>query len=298
MQATIALVHGPNLNMLGKREVGIYGSVTLADINEMVTKAAAKSGIKIECFQSNSEGELVTFIQQCRHRVEGVILNAGAYTHYSIALRDAISAAQVKVVEVHISNIFKREAFRHLSVISDVCIGQICGFGAYSYLLGLSVFVRNRENSNKEASNKTQPNHNTSKMIHRFLALSAPLPNNDIEDLTRLENTVSARTDLHQVAVDYVPCEQMEALIAAVQRARVEYQGLIINTGALIDEDNSLHHAIVDSLLPCVEVCTLDQGHHQPTLATVCTGVIGGLDKASYLLAAEGLNHLTSSAGH
>jgi len=137
----IAVVHGPNLNMLGLREVGIYGGRTLDDINADVEQEARRLGVEIEFFQSNTEGELVSFIQQCRGRLDGIILNAGAYTHYSIALRDGIAAAQVSTVEVHISNIFKREAFRHLSVIAPVCIGQICGLGSHGYILALRALM-------------------------------------------------------------------------------------------------------------------------------------------------------------
>ncbi len=137
MPKHVAVVHGPNLNMLGKREVGIYGGKTMEDINADVAEEARKLQVDVEFFQSNSEGDLVTFIQQCRGRVDGIILNAGAYTHYSIALRDAISSAEVATAEVHISNIHKRESFRHVSVIAPVCVGQICGFGSRGYLLAL-----------------------------------------------------------------------------------------------------------------------------------------------------------------
>ena len=144
MKKHIAVVHGPNLNMLGKREVGIYGGDTLEDINTAVAAEAAKLNVTVEFFQSNTEGELVTFIQQCRGRLHGIVLNAGAYTHYSVALRDAISAAQVPTVEAHISNIYKREAFRHISVIAPVCIGQVCGLGAFSYIVGLRALIEDR----------------------------------------------------------------------------------------------------------------------------------------------------------
>jgi 3-dehydroquinate dehydratase-2 len=140
----IAVIHGPNLNMLGKREVGIYGGKSMEGINSDIEAEARKLNVTVEFFQSNGEGELVTFIQQCRGRADGILLNAGAYTHYSVALRDAISAAQVPTVEAHISNIYKREAFRHTSVIAPVCIGQICGFGPYSYILGLRALIEDR----------------------------------------------------------------------------------------------------------------------------------------------------------
>ncbi|MBN2552532.1 MAG: type II 3-dehydroquinate dehydratase [Spirochaetales bacterium] len=144
MSKHIAVIHGPNLNMLGKREVGIYGGRTLDDINSAVESEAGRLGVSVEFYQSNSEGELVTFIQQCRGRVDGILLNAGAYTHYSVALRDAIATAQVPTVEAHISNIYKREAFRHISVIAPVCMGQICGLGAFSYIAGLRALIEDR----------------------------------------------------------------------------------------------------------------------------------------------------------
>ena len=141
MADLFAVVNGPNLNMLGKREVDIYGDKNLEDINAEVKKEADNLGVAVEFFQSNIEGELVTFIQGCRDRVKGIILNAGAFTHYSIALRDAVSASQVPVVEVHMSNIYRRESFRHLSVIAPVCIGQISGFGSRSYILALRALM-------------------------------------------------------------------------------------------------------------------------------------------------------------
>jgi 3-dehydroquinate dehydratase-2 len=140
----IAVIHGPNLNMLGKREVGIYGGQTMEDINRAVAAEAGKLDVAVEFYQSNTEGELVTYIQKCRGRVDGILLNAGAYTHYSIALRDAIKAAQVPTVEAHISNIYKRETFRHISVIAPVCLGQVCGFGAFSYIVGLRALIEER----------------------------------------------------------------------------------------------------------------------------------------------------------
>lgn len=140
----IAVVHGPNLNLLGSRQVGIYGSRTMESINAEVAAEAKKLGAGVEFYQSNSEGELVTFIQQCRGKADGIVLNAGAYTHTSIALRDAIAAAAVPTVEVHLSNVYAREAFRHVSMIAPVCLGQISGFGANSYVLGLRALLEAR----------------------------------------------------------------------------------------------------------------------------------------------------------
>ena len=141
MVKRVAIVNGPNLNMLGKRETGIYGSMSLDEVCASVEAEARNLNVETERFQSNSEGELVSFIQSCRGSFDGIILNAGAYSHYSIAIRDAIAAAEVPTVEVHISNIYKRESFRHASVIASVCVGQICGFGLHSYILALRALV-------------------------------------------------------------------------------------------------------------------------------------------------------------
>jgi 3-dehydroquinate dehydratase-2 len=136
----IIVVNGPNMNLLGARETGTYGNETLEDINRRIVRKAAEIGAECEFFQSNSEGELVTAIQRATHH-SGVILNAGAYTHYSIAIRDAVAAIEAPVVEVHLSNVHARENFRHLSVIAPVCRGVIAGFGAESYILALYALV-------------------------------------------------------------------------------------------------------------------------------------------------------------
>ncbi len=137
----VAVIHGPNLNMLGKREVGIYGGKTMENINDEVAAEADRLKVDVEFFQSNSEGALIDFIHGCVGRVDGIVLNAGAYTHYSSALRDAIAAVNIPTAEVHISNIHKREDFRHVSVIAPVCVGQISGFGSHSYVLGLRALL-------------------------------------------------------------------------------------------------------------------------------------------------------------
>lgn len=134
----VLIINGPNLNLLGEREPGIYGSDTYASVCEEIKAEAKKLGFdSCECFQSNHEGEMIDKIHAARLDKCGIILNAGAYTHYSYAIRDAISAVRIPVIEVHISNVHTREEFRHHSVISPVCAGVICGFGKNSYILGL-----------------------------------------------------------------------------------------------------------------------------------------------------------------
>jgi 3-dehydroquinate dehydratase II len=138
----ILVVHGPNLNLLGKREPNIYGNVTLDEINRRLMALATELGIEILCFQSNHEGELVQKIQEAMGEYQAIVINPGAYTHTSVALRDAIASTGIMAVEVHLSNIYRREEFRQHSYISGVAVGQITGFGPESYLLGLRAAVQ------------------------------------------------------------------------------------------------------------------------------------------------------------
>lgn len=137
----ILVLHGPNLNLLGTREPEIYGRTTLQDINDRMEKRAAAAGIAMDFLQSNHEGVLVDAVQAANHKYDYIIFNAAAFTHYSIALRDAIAAIDVPVIEVHLSNIHKREEFRHTSVLAPVAMGQICGLGAESYMAALEAII-------------------------------------------------------------------------------------------------------------------------------------------------------------
>ena len=137
----VLILHGPNLNLLGLREPGIYGAVTLAEIDTKLVDLGKTLHAEVDSFQSNHEGVLVDNIQASRDRYDGLVINAGAYTHTSVAMRDAISAVQIPTVEVHLSNIYKREEFRHHSYLAAISIGQISGFGADSYYLGLRAIV-------------------------------------------------------------------------------------------------------------------------------------------------------------
>jgi len=137
----ILVLHGPNLNLLGTREPGVYGTATLADVDAALAAEAEALDVRLRSHQSNTEGELIGLIHEAREWARGLLINPGAYTHYSLAIRDAVAGVGLPAVEVHLSNVHAREAFRRQSVIAPVCVGQIAGFGAHSYLLGLRALV-------------------------------------------------------------------------------------------------------------------------------------------------------------
>jgi 3-dehydroquinate dehydratase II len=141
MKNKILIIHGPNLNMLGKREPKVYGKVTLDRINKGLMAYAKANGVEIDTYQSNIEGEIVDAIQKAKKKYKAIVINPGAYTHYSIAIRDAVASVKVPTIEVHLSNIHSREEFRHKSMIAPVAVGQISGFGMNSYILGLKAAI-------------------------------------------------------------------------------------------------------------------------------------------------------------
>ncbi len=146
----ILFLNGPNLNLLGTREPEVYGHATLTDIEASVRRRAKELSVHIEFRQSNMEGELVTWVQQAKGEFDGLVINAAAYTHTSVALRDSIAAVGIPAVEVHLSNVHARERFRHKSLIAPVCKGQVTGFGAFSYILALEALV-NDNGANKSS---------------------------------------------------------------------------------------------------------------------------------------------------
>ena len=137
----IMVINGVNLNMLGVREPGIYGNETLADVNEKIAKRAKELGVEVTFFQSNIEGEIVNCIHSCFGTFDGIVMNPGAFTHYSYAIRDALGSVKIPAIEVHISNVHRREEFRHTSVIVPECVGQICGLGTNGYLYALEAIA-------------------------------------------------------------------------------------------------------------------------------------------------------------
>jgi 3-dehydroquinate dehydratase II len=136
-QVRVLVLHGPNLNLLGQREPDIYGVVTLENVNDLLKEEGKKRQVEVSCFQSNHEGAIVDAIHGAVEEYQGIIINAGAYTHTSVAIRDALAGVKIPTVEVHLSNIYRREDFRHHSYIAPIAVGQISGFGAHSYVLGL-----------------------------------------------------------------------------------------------------------------------------------------------------------------
>jgi 3-dehydroquinate dehydratase-2 len=139
--ARVLCLHGPNLNLLGQREPQHYGVSTLTEIDASLVALGRELGVQVECRQSNHEGALIDWIQQARGQFDALVFNPGGYTHTSVALRDAVAASGLPCVEVHLSNVYKREAFRHVSLLADVCVGRVVGFGPQSYALGLRAAV-------------------------------------------------------------------------------------------------------------------------------------------------------------
>ncbi|MGI6065467.1 MAG: type II 3-dehydroquinate dehydratase [Bacillota bacterium] len=154
--ANILVIHGPNLNLLGTREPDIYGRTTLNDINTRIYNIARQHGAEVSCFQSNSEGEIINIIHRESENADCIILNPGAYTHYSIAIADALKAVNVPAIEVHLTNIFGREEFRRTSVVAPAVVGQISGFGYFSYQLAVYAAVNIIKQNEKDRMEETK----------------------------------------------------------------------------------------------------------------------------------------------
>jgi 3-dehydroquinate dehydratase-2 len=148
---SILVLHGPNLNLLGAREQSMYGSLSLKEINATIEELARQENVRVDIRQSNLEGELVTWIQDAKSRFDAIVINPAAYTHTSIAIRDAIAAVEIPTVEVHLTNIYKRESFRHRSYIAGVAVGQISGFGPTGYLLGIQAALSHVKSARSQA---------------------------------------------------------------------------------------------------------------------------------------------------
>lgn len=148
----VLVLHGPNLNLLGRREKSVYGAATLKTINDGIAKFARKERMKVEIRQSNLEGELVSWIQDANKHFDGIVINPAGYTHTSVAIRDAIAAVEIPTVEIHLTNIYKREEFRHHSYIAGVALGQISGFGPAGYVLGLRALAEHLKSTRTTSS--------------------------------------------------------------------------------------------------------------------------------------------------
>lgn len=291
MPSLISIIQGPNINMLGWRPTAVYGALTMPQIHQLIAVEAERLGVAVDFFQSNSEGDLVTHIQNCKDKAQAILLNAGAFTHYSIALRDAIEAAGLPVVELHLSNIYQRESIRHRSIIAPVCTGQVCGLGKNSYIAGLRAIVSHLNicpNSDVAPIAQLTPSHPAPKYL--IMATADCLAQHETH-LHRQAEEIAASLKCHAIS-------NKNDLLNCLDDNLKNYQGVAVDSDiSCLADKNTLHTLFSAISLPCIEVfiqqvATSESFHHPSALSAVCVGVVGGFGVSGFSIALQSIDLL------